>query len=996
MGGGTPVNVGVWTLKRLVIRYAESQRTAVGATVMTAMREEYLIGSLFRELSVEENGYLLSLAPYSGLVSTMYRLIVDLRLAGLEPDDLDATKFESKIKASETKLFLGKWNEKLREELLADLAQLLIWATEEIKSCEENSLPHLLLPENSNPTWLEEQFLAAWPESRKSSLRIDGSDDDSVQDASSDLSLLRWVNAVDTAPQPLNDDTVQIFRALGERNEVRGVLRRCLAQAIPLDTVELLYTEAGTYLPLIFETAHTVFTDDTGSTNDIPVTFAQGVPARYARPARALALLVQWVRNDFPQTIFVQLLQEDLLEFPELSGQKLSTSRMATLVREIFIGFGESRYESVINSKLKELEGRIEDTKNSEDEDEAQIERKRKSMERKHASFCQIKEEVLPFLALSRAVGLGGTTSLEATQEFLNRYAKGNNTFDNYARTSLNERISALHTIIESDQDADHGSMLDWLQDLVQTATIAGVGPCPGCLHVAPMLGGGQSGRANIFIVGLNDNRFPGAGLQDPLLLDHERSAISNRLPTASGSIKQKRKEFTELLAQLRGSLTLSYSCQDVVTDQDAYPSPALLSIYRIISGAREGDVETLTEWLAPAETFAPQDSNANLTKDEWWLWRLCGPEAISNSEELVHEVFPNLAHGSHAVTMRSSKEFSEFDGYVPEAGPLLSPTAENGRPVSASALETLAKCPFQFFMRYGLRVHAPDTIEVNPSKWLEASDTGTLLHDIFRDYMREIRDEDLLPNIERDSERIHKILNEHVNHWVNLCPPPTESVYRRELEALQRAVNTFLIDETERCTSSCTPTYFEAALGMPSDGSGTPLDSREPVTLKLPSGKKIRARGQIDRIDQVGDEDAHTYEIWDYKTGGTSQFKQDDPFRQGRKIQNTLYMLMADQALKSSIDLNAQLLRFGYFFPSIKGKGERISWPKLELSEGITILDKLCELASNGAFPHSHDSKDCHFCDHTELSDTEINGLQEKMGDESNESLAPFRELRT
>ncbi|HCQ04403.1 MAG TPA: hypothetical protein DIT99_28655, partial [Candidatus Latescibacteria bacterium] len=108
MGGGTPVNVGVWTLKRLVIRYAESQRTAEGATVMTAMREEYLIGSLFRELSVEENGYLLSLAPYSGLVSTMYRLIVDLRLAGLEPDDLDATKFESEIKASETKLFLGK------------------------------------------------------------------------------------------------------------------------------------------------------------------------------------------------------------------------------------------------------------------------------------------------------------------------------------------------------------------------------------------------------------------------------------------------------------------------------------------------------------------------------------------------------------------------------------------------------------------------------------------------------------------------------------------------------------------------------------------------------------------------------------------------------------------------------------------------------------------------------------------------------------------------
>ena len=995
MGGGTPVNVSVSTLMGLVIRMAESQRTAVGATVMNAMRGEYLTGSLFRELAVKENGYILSIAPSSGLVSTMYRMIIDLRLAGLEPDNLDIANFESEIKGCEIKIFLERWNERLREESLADYPQLLVWATEEIQSREDNSLPHLLIPENSNLTWLEEQFLAAWPKNRIILLQVDKPGDDSGQDASSDLSLLQWVNTVDAAPTPLQDDSVKIFRALGERNEVRGVLRRCLAQGKPLDTVELLYTDTTTYLPLIFETAHTIFSDDNGSINDIPVTFAQGVPARYARPARALALFTQWVKNQHPQTIFVQMLQEDLLEFPELSGQKLSNSRMATLFREIFIGFGESRYESVIDRKLNELEGRIEDFATSEDNDEEEADQKRKGLERKHATFCHIKELIQPFLALGRSIALDGTKSLDAAQEFLNSYAKGSNTFDNYARTSLIESISALHAIIESDTHEEHGSMLDWLQDIVQTTTIAGAGPRPGCLHVAPMLGGGQSGRPNTFIVGLNDNRFPGAGLQDPLLLDHERKAISDRLSTASESIKQKKNDFTELLTQLRGSLTLSYSCQDVVTDHDSYPSPSLLSIYRIISGNREGDIETFIQWLDPAETFSPQDSGVSLTPDDWWLWRLCGPETISKPEELVHAVFPNLAQGNHALSMRSSNEFTEFDGFVPEAGSLLSPTAENGRPVSASALETLAKCPFQFFMRYGLRVQAPDTIEINPTRWLEANETGTLLHDVFRDYMRGIRDESLLPDIERDKERIHTILDKYVNQWLDQCPPPTESVYRREFSDLQKAINTFLIDETERCKSSCTPMYFEAALGMPSDGSGTPLDSREPVTLTLPSGNKMRARGQIDRIDQVGEEDAHAYEIWDYKTGGTSQFKQDDPFQQGRKIQNTLYMLMADQVLKASIDPKAQLHRFGYFFPSIKGKGERISWPKLELSDGITILDKLCALASNGAFPHSHESGDCYFCDHAELSDVEIDGLKEKLDDESNRPLTPFRELR-
>ena len=65
--------------------------------------------------------------------------------------------------------------------------------------------------------------------------------------------LLRWLLSPADAPPPKSDGSAHIFRAIGEVNEIRGVLRRCLAENIPLDQVELLCTDKETYIPLIYE-----------------------------------------------------------------------------------------------------------------------------------------------------------------------------------------------------------------------------------------------------------------------------------------------------------------------------------------------------------------------------------------------------------------------------------------------------------------------------------------------------------------------------------------------------------------------------------------------------------------------------------------------------------------------------------------------------------------------------------------------------------------------
>ena len=125
-------------------------------------------------------------------------------------------------------------------------------------------------------------------------------------------------------------------------------------------------------------------------------------------------------------------------------------------------------------------------------------------------------------------------------------------------------------------------------------------------LHVAHALSGGHSGRKHTFVIGLDDSRFPGAGLNDPLLLDEERGKLSPKLRKASAEFSLKLERFAELQARLRGTVTLGFSCLNLQEDREMFPSPVVLSAYRILSNNREGDQGDMMTWLSVPDSFAP------------------------------------------------------------------------------------------------------------------------------------------------------------------------------------------------------------------------------------------------------------------------------------------------------------------------------------------------------------------------------------------------------
>jgi ATP-dependent helicase/nuclease subunit B len=144
--------------------------------------------------------------------------------------------------------------------------------------------------------------------------------------------------------------------------------------------------------------------------------------------------------------------------------------------------------------------------------------------------------------------------------------------------------------------------------------------------------------------------------------------------------------------------------------------------------------------------------------------------------------------------------------------------------------------------------------------------------------------------------------------------------------------------------------------------GAGSPPDDEEPVSIVLPNGRAIRAKGRADRVDETG---TSRFAIWDYKLGSAYGYDANDPFLQGRRTQSVLYLKMIEAALRKKLNQSAVVERFGYFFPTIRALGLRYDWDANTLATGMTMLERLCLMLAEGAFLATNDADDCKFCDY-------------------------------
>jgi ATP-dependent helicase/nuclease subunit B len=454
-------------------------------------------------------------------------------------------------------------------------------------------------------------------------------------------------------------------------------------------------------------------------------------------------------------------------------------------------------------------------------------------------------------------------------------------------------------------------------------------------------------------------------------------------LPTSATRLKEKIDDLAATLSRLSGRVTLSWPCSDLLDDRET-----------LASGRRDADLESLNLAAGRPVSFAPGDPAQALDETEMWLWRLTGDDVRGTDQtRLVEARYPHLARGRQALRERFGG-FGPFSGFVPQAGKDLDPFAAGGPALAASALETAGRCPLAFFFRSALGLYPLEEMADDLDRWLDPAQFGLLLHEVFRSFLAELAAADQRPQFDRDNQRLAAILQKAVTQWRSAAPPPNETAFRTQYWRLVRTAKIFLQAEEEFCKTS-RPRFFEVSLGLEHAAEGSPLDDPSAVLTGLPSGAEIRAKGRIDRVDEIG---AHQYAVWDYKIGSAYGYDRADPFRQGRRIQNALYVRMIEAALRAKVDPRAVVETFGYFFPGIRAHGLRVAWDAAELAAGGETLERLCALIAEGAFLATNKEEDCAFCDYRSIcGDVKIvtSQSQELLEQNGVEALLRFQELR-
>jgi len=994
VAGQPAVNVRIRTLKGLALELAGPEMARLGVSPVASIGAQIIACSILGRLQTAPSGYLASLSAGPTLAQTLAAALNTLRLAGFGAAELDPSCFEAVQKGNDLVFALREYQSMLQEKNLVDYAEVLHMA--EARLADHSAIPKnvlILVPEDLDLVLLERRLLKALPGSKLLTLSVDRHAVKSCGPfvEESDANLLRWMLCPAAAPPAREDGTAEIFRAFGERNEVRQVLRTCILRCYRLDHVELLHTDAGTYIPLIYESFVSLMPDG-ARTDDIPVTFAEGIPARYSRPGRGLIALIGWIRDGYPQTTLARMIQDGLLEIPGFDAEEFSLTSLASAFRRVSVRSGRDSYAPALTEAVAGLES---PPLKSEAGRRPKTGRAATS-ESKHLKI--LLDFITSLLEICPAETTEGSELLRTAAEFLERYAARDNQLDSYSLNALLAEIREM--LFWTNEISEHVSLNfhDWLTNLPGRTRVCGSGPRPGCMHVAHVLSGGHSGRIHTFIIGLDDGRFPGVGLNDPLLLDQEREKLSPDLPKSAGELGIKLKKFAAIPARLRGTVTLGFSCHNFADDREIFANSAVFSAYRLLSNNREGDQGDMLKWLPPAASFAPESCDACLDESEWWLWRLCGEQRVENASEILGSRFPHLRQGIVASRARAGADFTVYDGLVPEPPPELDPCSPLGPAMSASMLETIGRCALNYFFKYVLELRPPNDLTPDGTRWLDPLEFGNLLHEVFYRFMRELMSQRRSPLVGRDRPLLVKILHEQVDSFAKRIPPPNSSAFRRQIIQLTRAADIFLIEEEELCRSS-KPVFLEAAVGMRPYDRPTELDTQEPVIIPISGSKTIRARGRIDRIDLLDDASGAVFSLWDYKTGSPLKYDQTDIFAQGRIVQHALYMQMAAAMLRKRISVNAEVRHFGYFFPGTGAKGVRIVRRNEHMDAGKRIIEDLCETVARGCFIATENYKeDCRFCDYLPVCGDVArvaDCVKRKLQNPANVDLGAMRALR-
>lgn len=458
-----------------------------------------------------------------------------------------------------------------------------------------------------------------------------------------------------------------------------------------------------------------------------------------------------------------------------------------------------------------------------------------------------------------------------------------------------------------------------------------------------------------VFILGMTEGRYPTAGISDPLLPDalkREIDAGGRYLRTVERSIEESQQSFASVISS--AERVVMYWPRGVPGEaRELGPARWFLEAARQVSGE---SLLQAGQLLNPEHSDRPvggvairkrADSStlpAALAGDQHEFDVLAARSWKNNGNDPASfpliAAAPSIADSVRFETTQQSGVWSEYDGKINLKGS----ESDLGETIgSATAFETYAACPYRYFLSRRLYIEPTESPELELA--LDALTFGTLIHDVLEKFaLWRMGFDGNLPGGSEQESWLHASVASQIQALKEETPGRAEGVWRIEQSRAWLILRRWLRREP---TVSSQPDMHqvEAEYSFGGDRGGPAVE------VRTASGKSVRFRGQVDRVD-ISDDGSRVI-VYDYKSGSNAAYSKlkDDPIKKGTKLQLPLYsMAVADKY--PNADISA-----AYWFVRESGSDELQPTPENYAGERAELALKeavgtIVEGIDNGVFP--------------------------------------------
>ena len=721
-------------------------------------------------------------------------------------------------------------------------------------------------------------------------------------------------------PAPAERPGIVYRSAQGAAAEIKGAVRAALAAVGAGCPPREIVIAARSLTP--YEAA----LDEVFEQEDLPWTGSLTQPLRNHPAIHDFALLVAVLDEDFPRRGTAELLRSPRIRWDRFThdGEPTRGEYADRWSRAAGVVGGLEEWSEMLFEWAGRTQGRG---------DERALEAKRIG-----AMLHRLHECVRPDEARTWSAHAGQLAALIS-----DAFSREGDVWDDL--DSLLGEMRSLETIVGESGPVSFGDMRCWLDAAIDHTERMPHRSDNGGIRVLDMMQLRGITCRRLFLVGMNSGVLPRPPRPDPVLSDELREALAE--PGTPLAVKKNGLEEERLLLNLAlGAATerieLTWQRADEA-GRGRTPSLALRETARLSHGTPE-----LAACLRDA---AWHPSHPTLALE--WIQRTAG--MLSAREERLltalqsvgqpgqlDDWYPDLTPGLNLLRATESFEFRDpgFDGRI-------GATELTERSWSVSALETLARCPLQFFFQRVLRVHEFDE-EAAPFE-LTPREIGQHTHDLLERTYAKLRTEGLFarPLAER-TRRAAEILDEV---WIDAWRSLAQRLSRRApaLWAVQQArwkgaLTRFVAEDLERTDAH---------------GWGVP-ETEQAIDHEVPFGEgcSLHLIGRVDRSFGDGAERV----IGDFKTGKVEGLTNATRMLKAQTLQVPLYWMLAET--KARIEVLGVGPRHD---PAEIDAEERVmSFDGLthdEFSGFAETMRVLANLIGAGVFPLKHSSIGCGYC---------------------------------